>query len=150
MNKDVGSPNGTETHPKIRFLELKRYKILLVLVTFVAALVFAWINFSSNMDSAASAIESFMDLDLTVLTIGTLWFPAGLIFLWPESLREFFFFTDDPEGLLDLMIYGLLGWVLYAGLSLGMVLVRRQRTALVLYFVLVILLLANIRGCASM
>ena len=125
----------TDNPSPIRFPE-GRARSIVVGVTFMVALVIAAIMIGKDY----------------LAPIMLLFFPTGFLFLLPEAMANRFFPADDPGGgfsLAMLMGYGFLGWVLYARLASVIVRSTKRRTAIVLYVLLILLLVANLAGCSK-
>lgn len=119
----------TKRHSTIRFLESERAKLVLVLVTFLIALVLTGLLLDLFPVDPSHIGE--------VLSL-VVWFPLGLLTLLEE-------YRLLPAGLGGGILF--LVWAGYFVISLVIIETERPRLRFVLYAVLIFLLVANARGC---
>ena len=123
----------TDNHSPIPFPKSRQARFILVLITFAVALIIAALM--GEVEGGAIAVIAF---------------PIGLLGLMPAVMNRAFASISDGdygEGLMLLLGYGVLGWILYVGLALFIVRTTPRRTALILYVSLIFLLVANVAGC---
>lgn len=121
---------GKKRRSKICFPESKRSRFILVLATFVVALLITQVLISAPIGIGAAGTSE--DARFTLLLL--FFFPVGLFTLFPplRSLGE--------SG-------AVLGWLVYLIFSIVIINVQKPRTAFIFYIVLIVLLLANAGGC---
>ena len=110
----------SKTLARIGFPESRESRLVLVLATILAAI------------TLTGVITDNFQLSF----LGLIFFPAGL---------TAFFQILDSLG--DRILF--LGWFAYLLLSGLIIRAQKRRTAIMLFVLLVLMLLANVRGCAS-
>ncbi len=123
----------------IHFIENRQARIILVVLTLAVSLIITAMILKIN--------------DVSIAGMHTILFPTGLLWFMPELVARVTSPSSEGGGIAMfsmLFVYSLLGWILYFGLALFIILATKPRTVLILYVLLTILFVTNIAGCNNL
>ncbi len=129
----------TDNPLPIHFIENRQARIILVVLTLAVILIITAMILKIN--------------DVSIAGMYTILFPTGLLWFMPELVARVTSPSSEGGGIAMfsmLFVYSLLGWILYFGLALFIILATKPRTALILYVLLTFLFITNIAGCNNL
>lgn len=107
---------------------LRRKKVILVLATFTVAI--------------ATTLPILM-----LANIGGLGFFDNISFFYMFPFGLYYYIHTFYRVSETDVVFNTIGWLIYVGIGLSIILIKNRRVATILYFAFVILLILNIAGC---
>lgn len=125
--------------PTMRFIISKLFRVLLILLTFAAAIMLTGLIISIK-----NGHLMYPSLVYVLL------FPAGLLEMIPKFIQKIIFPKEVAGAGPWSGWLSPIGWLFYFGISLSFVLMRTRLKAILFYLILIVLLATNLVGCLKL